>query len=55
MQEVAAVVVVLGRGEEYFGHPSALGYFATVSAGTHTYTHAVTHTHAERCARQAVH
>ena len=51
-----------GRGGwEYFGHPSALGYFATVSAGahththTHTHTHAQSHTHAEHCARQAVH
>lgn len=29
---------VYRRGGE-FGHPSVLGYFATVSAGTHTHTH----------------
>ncbi len=36
-----------GWGGGYFGHPSALGYFATVSAGTHT--HAVAHTRRALC------
>lgn len=48
---VFVFLCVCGRGGE-FGHPSVLGYFATVSAGIHTHTH--THT-VEHCARQAVH
>lgn len=39
-------VCVLEEGG-YFGHPSALGYFATVSSGTHT--DFLTHTHQALC------
>lgn len=48
----------VGEGGE-FGHPSVLGYFATVSAGarrhthTHIVAHIVTHTHTQRALCQA--
>lgn len=54
---VFVFLCVCGRGGE-FGHPSVLGYFATVSAGIHTQTLSHTHSHThtvEHCARQAVH
>lgn len=56
-RSICSVSVSVGEGDEggsgskEFGHPSAIGYFATVSVGAHTHTH----THAERGARQAVH
>lgn len=44
-----------GFGSGEFGHPSALGYFATVSADAHRHTHADTHANTQHCAHTLTH